>query len=59
MSIEYIPAVAPPEAQEPRAHDEWVTAVNGSNPKFMITGSYDSFGRYDELCLPSFKLSLE
>lgn len=49
LTIEYIPLVLPPEPQEPRAHDEWVSAVSGFNPKFIVTGSYDNYGRYFSL----------
>lgn len=45
LTIEYIPVVLPPEPQQPRAHDEWVSAVSGFNSKYIITGSYDNLGR--------------
>ncbi|KAG0584770.1 hypothetical protein KC19_3G232900 [Ceratodon purpureus] len=45
VTVEYIPVVLPPEPQQPRAHDEWVSAVSGFNSKFIITGSYDNHGR--------------
>ncbi|CAM6030064.1 unnamed protein product [Sphagnum balticum] len=45
LTIEYVPAIAPPDPQEPRVHDDWVSAVDGSFPSFLISGSYDSFAR--------------
>lgn len=45
LTIEYIPVVLPPEPQQPRAHDEWVSAVSGFNSRFIATGSYDNHGR--------------
>ncbi|XP_010258084.1 PREDICTED: ribosome biogenesis protein WDR12 homolog [Nelumbo nucifera] len=45
LEIEYIKAVAPRKQEEPCLHDDWVSAVSGSNPRFILTGCYDSFGR--------------
>ncbi|KAF8389716.1 hypothetical protein HHK36_024235 [Tetracentron sinense] len=45
LEIEYIKAVAPRKQLEPCLHDDWVSAVNGSNPGFVLTGCYDGFGR--------------
>ncbi|KAG0553421.1 hypothetical protein KC19_12G010200 [Ceratodon purpureus] len=45
LTIEYIPVVLPPEPQQPRSHDEWVSAVSGYNARFIATGSYDNHGR--------------
>ncbi|KAM7268709.1 hypothetical protein ACFE04_010875 [Oxalis oulophora] len=47
VEIEYIRAVAPRKEEEPSVHDDWVSAVDGSSPGFILTGSYDGFGRYD------------
>lgn len=33
LTIEYVPAIAPPDPQEPRVHDDWVSAVDGSFPR--------------------------
>ncbi|KAL9227001.1 hypothetical protein vseg_002750 [Gypsophila vaccaria] len=45
LDIEYIKAVAPRKQEEPSLHDDWVSAVDGSLPGLIFTGSYDSFGR--------------
>ncbi|RWR83210.1 ribosome biogenesis protein WDR12 [Cinnamomum micranthum f. kanehirae] len=45
LEIEYIKAVAPRKQENPYLHDDWVSAVDGSNPSFIFTGCYDSFGR--------------
>ncbi|KAK9272420.1 hypothetical protein L1049_002793 [Liquidambar formosana] len=45
LEIEYIKAVAPRKQEEPSFHDDWVSAVDGSNPGFIMTGCYDGFGR--------------
>ncbi|KAI3909801.1 hypothetical protein MKW98_014218, partial [Papaver atlanticum] len=31
--------------EDPCLHDDWVSAVSGSNPGFILTGCYDGFGR--------------
>lgn len=45
LEIEYIKAVAPRKEEEPSLHDDWVSAVDGSHPRFILTGSYDGLGR--------------
>ncbi|KAK6805911.1 hypothetical protein RDI58_003696 [Solanum bulbocastanum] len=45
LEIEYIRAVAPRKQEEPSLHNDWVSAVDGSNSKFVLTGCYDSLGR--------------
>ncbi|KAK1292892.1 hypothetical protein QJS10_CPB17g01965 [Acorus calamus] len=53
LEIEYIKAVAPRKQQEPCLHDDWVSAVDGSDSRFIFTGCYDSLGRIwrgDTLC---------
>ncbi|GMN42112.1 hypothetical protein TIFTF001_011338 [Ficus carica] len=45
LEIEYIRAVAPRTEEEPSLHDDWVSAVDGFNPGFILTGCYDNFGR--------------
>ncbi|KAL5739201.1 hypothetical protein ACOSP7_028122 [Xanthoceras sorbifolium] len=45
LEIEYIKAVVPQKEEEPCLHDDWVSAVDGSSPGFILTGSYDSLGR--------------
>lgn len=45
LEIEYIKAVAPRKQEEPSLHDDWVSAVDGSNSKFILTGCYDGCGR--------------
>ncbi|XP_043711024.1 ribosome biogenesis protein WDR12 homolog isoform X2 [Telopea speciosissima] len=45
LEIEYIRVVAPRKQEEPCLHDDWVSAVDGSNPRFILTGCYDSFAR--------------
>ncbi|XP_068655430.1 ribosome biogenesis protein WDR12 homolog [Aristolochia californica] len=44
LEIEYIKAVAPWK-KEACVHDDWVSALDGSNPSFILTGCYDSLGR--------------
>jgi hypothetical protein len=38
LTIEYVPAIAPPDPQEPRVHDDWVSAVDGSFPRSVNFG---------------------
>ncbi|KAH7845595.1 hypothetical protein Vadar_003910 [Vaccinium darrowii] len=45
LEIEYVKAVAPRREEDPSLHDEWVSAVDGSNPGFILTGCYDGLGR--------------
>ncbi|XVF14389.1 hypothetical protein REPUB_Repub09cG0054500 [Reevesia pubescens] len=45
LEIEYISAVAPRKEEEPSPHDDWVSAVDGSSPRFILTGCYDGLGR--------------
>ncbi|KAJ4707310.1 Ribosome biogenesis protein WDR12-like [Melia azedarach] len=45
LEIEYIKAVVPQKEEEPSLHDDWVSAVDGSNPGFFLTGCYDNLGR--------------
>lgn len=45
LEIEYIKAIVPRKQEEPSLHDDWVSAVDGSNPGFVLTGCYDGFGR--------------
>lgn len=35
LEIEYIKAVAPQKEEEPSLHDDWVSAVDGSNPGYV------------------------
>ncbi|EOY03662.1 Transducin/WD40 repeat-like superfamily protein isoform 3 [Theobroma cacao] len=45
LEIEYIRAVAPRKEEEPSPHDDWVSAVDGSSPRFILTGCCDGLGR--------------
>ncbi|KAJ4908346.1 Transducin/WD40 repeat-like superfamily protein [Raphanus sativus] len=45
LEIEYIRAVAPRMEEKPSLHDDWVSAVDGSSPRFVLTGCYDGLGR--------------
>ncbi|KAJ0232574.1 Ribosome biogenesis protein WDR12 [Hirschfeldia incana] len=45
LEIEYIRAVAPRKEEKPSLHDDWVSAVDGSSPRFILTGCYDGLGR--------------
>ncbi|XP_035550981.1 ribosome biogenesis protein WDR12 homolog isoform X1 [Juglans regia] len=45
LEIEYIKAVAPRKEEEPSFHDDWVSAVDGSDPRFIVTGCYDGLAR--------------
>ncbi|XP_058184827.1 ribosome biogenesis protein WDR12 homolog [Rhododendron vialii] len=45
LEIEYVKAVAPRREEDPSLHDDWVSAVDGSNPGFILTGCYDGLGR--------------
>ncbi|KAJ4826080.1 WD repeat-containing protein 12 [Turnera subulata] len=45
LEIEYIKAVVPRTEEEPSLHEDWVSAVDGSCPRFILTGCYDSLGR--------------
>ncbi|XP_037493015.1 ribosome biogenesis protein WDR12 homolog [Jatropha curcas] len=43
LEIEYIKSVAPRKQEEPSLHNDWVSAVDGSCPRFILTGCYDGF----------------
>ncbi|KAG0453189.1 hypothetical protein HPP92_025853 [Vanilla planifolia] len=45
LNVEYIKAVAPQKHGNPLLHDDWVSAVNGSDPRFVLTGCYDNLAR--------------
>ncbi|CAN1274021.1 Ribosome biogenesis protein WDR12 homolog, partial [Linum perenne] len=45
LEIEYIKAVVPRKEEEPSLHDDWVSAVDGSCSRFILTGCYDGLGR--------------
>ncbi|RWV97576.1 hypothetical protein GW17_00039624 [Ensete ventricosum] len=48
LEIEYIKAVAPRKQQDPCLHDDWVSSVDGSNPRcisYILTGCYDGIAR--------------
>lgn len=45
LEIEYIKAVAPRKHHDPTLHDDWVSAVDGSNSGFVLTGCYDGYAR--------------
>ncbi|XP_057952548.1 ribosome biogenesis protein WDR12 homolog isoform X2 [Malania oleifera] len=45
LEIEYVKAVAPRKHEDPSLHDDWVAAVDGSIPGFILTGCYDGLGR--------------
>ncbi|KAH9307100.1 hypothetical protein KI387_011504, partial [Taxus chinensis] len=45
LNIEYILAVVPPKQEDPWLHNDWVSAVDGSNSSFIFSGSCDSIGR--------------
>ena len=34
LELEYVKAVAPRKQEEPCPHDDWVSAVDGSNPGY-------------------------
>lgn len=45
LEIEYVKAAIPRREEEPSLHDDWVSAIDGSNPGFILTGCYDNLGR--------------
>lgn len=45
LELEYVKAVAPKKQEQPLPHDDWVSAVDGSNPSFLLTGCYDGLAR--------------
>ncbi|PKU70194.1 ribosome biogenesis protein WDR12 homolog isoform X1 [Dendrobium catenatum] len=45
IEIEYINAVAPQKQRDPSLHDDWVSTVDGTNPRFVLTGCYDNLAR--------------
>ncbi|XP_010936314.1 ribosome biogenesis protein WDR12 homolog [Elaeis guineensis] len=45
LEVEYVRAVAPRKQEDPCLHDDWVSAVDGSNPSFILTGCYDGLAR--------------
>jgi len=36
LELEYVKAVAPRKQEEPCPHDDWVSAVDGSNPRYGL-----------------------
>eukprot|EP00850_Spirogloea_muscicola_P000678 SM000002S05758 [mRNA] locus=s2:2022853:2028350:+ [translate_table: standard] len=45
VTIEYVPAVVPPEQQNTLVHPDWVSAVSGRLLSYIVSGSYDCLGR--------------
>ncbi|XP_047069261.1 ribosome biogenesis protein WDR12 homolog [Lolium rigidum] len=45
LELEYVKAVAPKKQEQPLPHDDWVSAVDGSNSRFLLTGCYDGLAR--------------
>lgn len=39
LEIEYIKAIAPREEKDPCLHDDWVSAVDGSDPRWSFSPS--------------------
>lgn len=35
LELEYVKAVAPRKQEQPLPHDDWVSAVDGSNPGYV------------------------
>lgn len=57
LTLEYIPAVLPPNLHTPHVHDDWVSSVDGSHARFLFTGCYDGFARAwdgEGTCLATF-----
>ncbi|KAJ7543544.1 hypothetical protein O6H91_09G042900 [Diphasiastrum complanatum] len=45
LNIEYTPALVPPQLQASHKGEDWFSAVNGSNSRYVFTGSYDGIAR--------------
>nr|AQX44197.1 hypothetical protein [Apostasia odorata] len=45
LEIEYIRAVAPQKQGDSSLHDDWVSAVDGTDKRFVLTGCYDNLAR--------------
>ena len=41
LEIEYIKVVAPRKEEEPSLHDDWVSSVDGSNPRYALVVKMD------------------
>ena len=41
LEIEYIKAVAPRKEEEPSLHDDWVSSVDGSDPRYALVVKTD------------------
>ena len=41
MEIECIKAVAPRKEEEPSLHDDWVSSVDGSDPRYALVVKTD------------------
>ncbi|KAK9785343.1 hypothetical protein WJX73_002312 [Symbiochloris irregularis] len=41
LEVEYLLAVVPPQPEKELPHDDWVSAVDGSRPSMLISGSCD------------------
>jgi ribosome biogenesis protein YTM1 len=41
LELEYVKAVAPKKQEQPLPHDDWVSAVDGSNPRYVLLLSED------------------
>ncbi|KAJ6823720.1 ribosome biogenesis protein WDR12-like protein isoform X2 [Iris pallida] len=56
LEIEYIRAVAPREEEDPCGHDDWVSAVDGSNRSFILTDAtiiLQGYGKMEHFSLTS------
>ncbi|KAL0040515.1 hypothetical protein WJX77_009487 [Trebouxia sp. C0004] len=45
LQVEYFKAVIPPQLRKQLPHDDWVSAVDGSQKQSILTGSYDGILR--------------
>lgn len=45
LNVEYAYAVGPPKRGKSHEHNDWVSAITGRHPRFIATGSYDTFIR--------------
>lgn len=45
LEIEYVKVVAPRKEEAPCLHDDWVSSIDGTDPRFILTGCYDKCAR--------------
>jgi len=45
VTVEYIPAVSPPSPEAQGEHNDWISSVDSTHSKYIVSGSYDGLAR--------------